>query len=104
MDGWININEIISNFKQKKSVGKHLALNIIRDWFQEEFKTDERIDVDIKNKLLEVKTESPIIAQEIFLRKEKIRESINGLLKSVQKERKIDFSDQLIKDIRAKIK
>ncbi len=99
MEGWKSINEIIANFKQKKSVSKHLALNIIQDFLNERFKPKERTDLNIKRGVLEIKTQQTILAQEIALNKEEIKNSLNELLKKIQKERKIDFSEFLIKEI-----
>lgn len=104
MRNWTNVNEIISNFKQKRSVSKHIALNIIQDFLKERFNLEERVDLGIKNGTLEIKSPNSIIAQEIFLRKEELKESINDLLKRVQKERRIDFSDFFIKEIVSRMK
>ena len=104
MEDWASINEIISNFKQKKSVSKHFALNIVQDFLQEKFNPEERMDLDIKKGILEIKIKEPIVVQEIILRKEELRDNINELLRKVQKERKIDFSDFIIKEIRPKIR
>ena len=104
MEDWASINEIISNFKQKKSVSKHFALNIVQDFLQEKFNPEEIMDLDIKKGILERKIKEPIVVQEIILRKEELRDNINELLRKVQKERKIDFSDFIIKEIRPKIR
>lgn len=104
MEEWVSISEIISNFKQKKSVSKHLALNVIQDFFNEKFKPVERLDFNIKNGNLEIKIKETIIAQEINLNKEEIKNDLNELLKKIQKERKIDFTDFLIKNIKLRMK
>lgn len=93
MKNWISIKEIISNSQKKGRARKQFLLDFIRTRIEECFGKEETFDLDFHNKILEVKTDSSLLAQEFFLKREEIKKVINKLLE------KSDFSGEEIKKI-----
>lgn len=93
-NNWQGINEIISNIQKKGGLKKKFQLSMLKDFLKKNYGVDEIV---FRGNKLEIKTGSSVFAQELFLKREKIKEGLNRILSIDAKKR--GEAPELIKEI-----
>jgi len=75
---WTGINKVLDSFKSRPGIKDRLKAQIIKTYFKEEVGIE---NVSFENGKLEIRVSSPVLLQELFLRREEIKEEINKFLK-----------------------
>ncbi len=76
---WHDINQIISNIQKKGGLKKKFQNSLLKDFLEKKYRVNDFI---WKNNKIEIKVKNTILAQELFLVREKIKKELNRLLKN----------------------
>jgi hypothetical protein len=87
---WQGLNEIISNIQKKGGLKKKFEISMLKDFLNRNYGVE---NISFRGTKLEIRAETSILAQELFLKREKIKKELNKLLESNAQETKdSDFS------------
>lgn len=97
MEGWTNIGDIISNFNFKGRAKKKFLIDNLKDRIKRIFGIKEFFEIDFFRGKLEIRVKNNILAQELFLEKEKVKEEIKKILEEIDPE--VEIREVFIKKI-----
>lgn len=89
MEKWSNIGDIIANFNFKGRAKKKFLSESLKDRIKRVFGIKEDFEIEIFKEKLEIKIKNNILAQEMLLEKEQIREEVEKVLKELEPEVRI---------------
>lgn len=81
---WQSLNNIIANIQKKGGLKKKFEISMLKDFLNRNYGVE---NISFRGNRFEIKAETSILAQELFLKREKIKKELNDILEFAARDR-----------------